>query len=215
MLPTRWVVSRPNESTTESTTTVVVSTRASKTGAQAAKIRRKVDEVFVEYLGGSPALAAEILQNRRIQELLADENPDHVARAFGEAIEAADAAGASSSEVVRFADAVLPHLVEQLVPVCVSKFQGALEQIQLAHQASAAKAAEAQAHWQHAIVQRLDATLKELNRSTGRPVVNINTSARHERDLEKINVDAPENPEDVARHIRAQRCWAIRSGRRS
>lgn len=126
MLPTWWVVSRPNESTTESTTTVVVSTRASKTGAQAAKIRRKVDEVVVEYLGGSPALAAEILQNRRIQELLADENPDHVARAFGEAIEAADAAGASSSEVVRFADAVLPHLVEQLVPVCVSKFQGAL-----------------------------------------------------------------------------------------
>ncbi len=53
--------------------------------------------------------------------------------------------------------------------------------------------------WQQVAVQRLDATLREMARSTGRPVVNINTSARNAADLEKINVDAPESPEDVAR----------------
>ena len=53
--------------------------------------------------------------------------------------------------------------------------------------------------WQQVAVQRLGATLREMARSTGRPVVNINTSARNAADLEKINADAPESPEDVAR----------------
>ncbi len=127
-------------------------------GTRAAKIRRKVVRVFVQYVGGSRRLAEEILENERVQHILRETDPDSGLAQFGQAVEVAEATGASPSELVRFADVILPRLVEQLVPVCVSKFEGALEQIQLTHQASAAKVVEAQAQWQQAVVQRLDAT---------------------------------------------------------
>ena len=63
----------------------------------------------------------------------------------------------------------------------------------------AQQAAAAQAQWQQAALQQLDATMREICRSSSRPVVNINTTARHEGDLDKVNVEAPENAEAAAR----------------
>ena len=45
----------------------------------------------------------------------------------------------------------------------------------------------------------MDATLREMGCSLSRPVININTSARHEGDLDKVNVEAPETVEAAAR----------------
>ncbi len=84
---------------------------------------------------GDPTLAEQVLSNRAAQEQLAESAPDHPARAFGEAVEAGAPAepwpslGDVGAVAARVAEAVLPQLVEHLVPVCVSKFQGALEKI--------------------------------------------------------------------------------------
>ena len=49
-----------------------------------------------------------------------------------------------------------------------------------------------------ALGARLDAAVREL----ARPQVNINTSARRAEDLQRINLDAPQNPQEEA-HIRS------------
>ncbi|CAJ1449547.1 unnamed protein product, partial [Effrenium voratum] len=46
-----------------------------------------VVDVFVRYLGGDPELARETLANREFQEHLVVHEPEHPARAFGEAVE--------------------------------------------------------------------------------------------------------------------------------
>jgi hypothetical protein len=49
--------------------------------------RRNCADVCVRYLGGDPTLINEIWQNRQAQETLAQEQPTHPARVFGEAVE--------------------------------------------------------------------------------------------------------------------------------
>ena len=53
----------------------------------AAPIRAKAADVLVRYLGGDSSLVPEIQANRERQEHLAQEQPDHPARIFGEAVE--------------------------------------------------------------------------------------------------------------------------------
>ena len=124
---------------------------------------------------GDPTLAEQVLSNRAAQEQLAESAPDHPARAFGEAVEAGAPAEAwpSSSDIgavaARVAEAVLPQLVEHLVPVCVSKFQGALEKIWAAQERSQRDMLE----------KMLQAVLaQQLGASPQRPIVNANCSAR-------------------------------------
>ena len=50
--------------------------------------RQNCADVAVRYLGGDPSLVPEVFQNRAAQNRLAQEQPDHPARIFGEAIEA-------------------------------------------------------------------------------------------------------------------------------
>ena len=53
----------------------------------ARKLAFKAIDVLVRYLGGDPELAQEILTMRKIQEHLAEEQPSHPLRAFGEDVE--------------------------------------------------------------------------------------------------------------------------------
>ena len=58
-------------------------------GHTAARVRRQAAELLCRYLGGDPALVAEVCRNRGLQEELAVQNPDDPRRVFGEAVEAA------------------------------------------------------------------------------------------------------------------------------
>ena len=51
------------------------------------EFKRNAANVLVRYLGGDESLAAEVAENRAVQERLAVEAPDHPARLFGEAVE--------------------------------------------------------------------------------------------------------------------------------
>jgi hypothetical protein len=55
-------------------------------GRTAALIRKQCAELFVRYLGGDLSLVDEVVQLRHVQEVLAAEDPDHFARAFGSAV---------------------------------------------------------------------------------------------------------------------------------
>ena len=52
-----------------------------------ADFRRNCAQLTVRYLGGDESLIGEVHANRRAQEELAVTQPDHPARAFGEAVE--------------------------------------------------------------------------------------------------------------------------------
>ena len=52
-----------------------------------ADFRRNCAQLTVRYLGGDESLIGEVQANRRAQEELAVTQPDHPARAFGEAVE--------------------------------------------------------------------------------------------------------------------------------
>ena len=56
--------------------------------------------------------------------------------------------------------------------------------------------AAAQAVWQKTAAN-VDATLQEIRNSTGRPVVNVNCSARNQADLDRINLEAA-TPDEAA-----------------
>ena len=71
-------VCRPG--TTSLRTTLLVVLRLRSRVAQRLSAR-----VFVRYIGGDPELARETLANQEVQEQLSQEQPDHPARAFGEA----------------------------------------------------------------------------------------------------------------------------------
>lgn len=66
-------------------TTLLVVLRLRSRAAQ--RLSAKVVDVFCRFVGGDPVLSQEILTNREFQEQLAEEQPDHPARAFGEAVE--------------------------------------------------------------------------------------------------------------------------------
>ena len=57
----------------------------------ASDFRRNCAKVCVRYLGGDESLVDEIRANRRLQEQLREEEPDHPARIFGEAVESSEA----------------------------------------------------------------------------------------------------------------------------
>ena len=57
-------------------------------GQGAGLFRMNAADVLVRYLGGDPELVTEVWANRRAQEELAREQPEHPARLFGEAVEA-------------------------------------------------------------------------------------------------------------------------------
>ena len=138
-------------------------------GEQAAKVRLEASRVFVGFLGGNLALVDDILQNRRMQELLQRENPEHWTRLFGEAVETS--AGPSSSDdgavAARVATAVLPQLAEQLVPLCLSKFQEAAE-----------KHFAAQEQLQCDALEKVREMLAQRLPASPRAIVNVNCSAR-------------------------------------
>ena len=56
-------------------------------GHAAAEFRKSAARVVVRYLGGDTGLVDEIAANRAAQERLAQHDPDHPARLFGEAVE--------------------------------------------------------------------------------------------------------------------------------
>jgi hypothetical protein len=53
----------------------------------AQRLSAKVVDVFIRYVGGDATLAREVLSNREFQEQLAEKQPDHPARVFGETVE--------------------------------------------------------------------------------------------------------------------------------
>ena len=56
-------------------------------GRKAAQVRQKSADVIVRYLGGDPSLVPEIMRNRGMQEELAENDPSHPMRIFGETVE--------------------------------------------------------------------------------------------------------------------------------
>jgi hypothetical protein len=55
----------------------------------ASEFRKNCAKVCVRYLGGDESLVEEVRMNRRLQEQLREETPEHPARLFGEAVEQA------------------------------------------------------------------------------------------------------------------------------
>ena len=53
----------------------------------AAEFRKNCAKICVRYLGGDESLVEEVRMNRRLQEQLQEEAPNHPARIFGEAVE--------------------------------------------------------------------------------------------------------------------------------
>ena len=161
-------------------------------GRRAGLVRSEAARLFVRFYGGDQALAEQVIHNRERQEQLAQENPQHPARAFGRAVEA-DFAPVDPNQLQKACeDALARTFVPAMTRVIDETFAARIDEL-------AQQAAAAQAQWQQAALRQLDATLREMGRSSSRPVVNINTSARHEGDLDKVNVEAPENAEAAAR----------------
>ena len=80
---------RRNKTTPVADATTVVKLILLLPGEQAAKVREQASMVFVRFLGGDRSLVRDVLQNREMQELLRREAPEHWARFFGQAVEAA------------------------------------------------------------------------------------------------------------------------------
>lgn len=57
-------------------------------GRMAAQSRRQAAQLMIRYLGGDLTLIAEVEENRKLQERLAAEDPNHPLRQFGVAVEA-------------------------------------------------------------------------------------------------------------------------------
>ena len=147
-------------------------------GRAAAALRLKASVLLVRFLGGDLSLIAEIYDMNALQEHLREHWPEHPLVRFREAVEAAAVPARAAEGAVQHMDAeqlvracsdVLPQLVEHLVPVCVSKFQGALEKIWAAQERSQRDMLE----------KMLQAVLaQQLGASPQRPIVNVNCSAR-------------------------------------
>ena len=166
-------------------------------GHHAAAARKKVAEVFVRFLGGDLSLVREAQQNRELQDLLRRDHPQHPMRVFGEHVEAATSPTGSlppTQELVQKTceTVIVQTVVPAMIRVVDEAFSAKLDEI-------TKQACATRKQWERAMLQKVETAIRDIHRaSLGRPVVNINTSARHAADLERINVDAPENPEDVA-----------------
>ena len=146
-------------------------------GRAAAALRLKASVLLVRFLGGDLSLIAEIYDMNALQEHLREHWPEHPLVRFREAVEAAAVPARAAEGAVQHMDAeqlvracsdVLPQLVEHLVPVCVSKFQGALEKIWAAQERS-----------QRDMLEKLQALLaQQLGASSQWAIVNANCSAR-------------------------------------
>ena len=169
-------------------------------GRHAGLVRSEAARLFVRFYGGDPALAEQVIHNRERQEQLAQENPQHPARAFGRAVEENSAPVHPQQLQKACEEAVARTLIPAVTWVIDETFAAKIDEV-------AQQAAAAQAQWQQAALWQLDATLREMGRFSSRPVVNINTSARHEGDLDKVNVDPPETAEAAAPHVASsKRC---------
>ena len=169
-------------------------------GRHAGLVRSEAARLFVRFYGGDPALAEQVIHNRERQEQLAQENPQHPARAFGRAVEENSAPVHPQQLQKACEEAVARTLIPAVTRVIDETFAAKIDEV-------AQQAAAAQAQWQQAALWQLDATLREMGRFSSRPVVNINTSARHEGDLDKVNVDPPETAEAAAPHVASsKRC---------
>ena len=147
---------------------------------------------------GDLALADQVILNRQRQEQLAREDPQHPMRAFGEAVESAAPPPTGGREAAQelvqrpCEAAILQTLVPALTRVVDEAFSARLDGL-------VAQASAARAQWEQAMLQRVEAAIRDIHRASGaRPVVNINTSARRAADLDRVNVDAPETAEDAA-----------------
>jgi hypothetical protein len=65
-------------------------------GKRAATARRQAAEILVRYMGGDVSLVGEIIRNRATQDALAQADPQHPARAFGQHVEAASSTAATT-----------------------------------------------------------------------------------------------------------------------
>jgi hypothetical protein len=77
--------SRPTTSTPIATAAEITEIIWQMPGAS--EYRKNCAKVCVRYLGGDESLVEEVRMNRRLQEQLREEAPDHPARLFGEAVE--------------------------------------------------------------------------------------------------------------------------------
>ena len=144
-------------------------------------------------MGGNAAVATAMANHWKAER---EAKPCNVLLQFlGAAVEH-EAAQASGVDTVDNALSINDNAQESIVRALVPALERALDQ---AVSVRFEEAAVAQAQWQQATLRQLDATLREMGCSLSRPVVNINTSARHEGDLDKVNVEAPENAEAAAR----------------
>ena len=98
-------------------------------GPAATLFRMQAADVIVRYLGGDPELVGEVLTNRRAQEALAREQPQHFARVFGEAVEVV----AATSLDVAVEAASPPLALENWREQCLTEVQIELAQAQIAH----------------------------------------------------------------------------------
>jgi hypothetical protein len=65
-------------------------------GRKAAALRRKAASLIVRYYGGDERMIDEILEQRRVQVRMAEEEPDNPLRVFGQAVEEASAPSEAS-----------------------------------------------------------------------------------------------------------------------
>ena len=165
-------------------------------GRRAGLVRGEAARLFATFYGDDLSLAEQFVHNRGRKDELVQENPRQPTRAFGRAVEAVHSVHSNSVEPKQLqktckdivARTLIPAMTRVIDKMFASKINEAVHQ-----------AATAQVEWQQAALRQIDITLREIGRSSSRPIVNINTSTRHQGDLDRINVDAPETTEDAAR----------------
>ncbi len=155
-------------------------------GRAAAALRLKASVLLVRFLGGDVSLIGAIHDMNAIQEHLREHWPEHPLVRFRESLDAAPPAtdgAVQPADVEKLAPEVLPRLVQHLVPVCVSKFKEAFENVWAA-----------QARSQRETLEKMQALLAQQSRA----IVNVNCSARRVEDLERVNISPPTTAADVA-----------------
>ena len=116
-------------------------------GKRAATVRRQAAEILVRYMGGDVSLVAEIERNRAVQQALAQEAPEHLARAFGEHVEAAS----SSAGRAHVQQGVVQKACEMALPIVTRALADTFSQ----------KIDDMVQKWQRQAMQQVDATLQD------------------------------------------------------
>ena len=131
------------------------------------------------------------MRNRELQNTLREKDPDHWARLFGEHVEVAYSAGPAPPPVPQ------QELVQKACEAVVQAAIPAIERVLGTISQQLAEALNAQADAQRTMLdQLLEASRRQ---GPGRPLVTINTAPRRNSDLERINIEAPQNQEEEAR----------------